>query len=371
MIKNIFLRDFSFFIPAIFLSVFGLSTIFALGTQNFLFEKQSAIFILGLSLAIIISLIDFSFLKKGHFTFVFYLIMTTLLLLLLFLGKVYNGAQSWFHIFGISFEPVEFAKLSLIFILAKFFHARHMDISHIPTIIVSALYPLILFLLTILHPDLGSALVILGIWGFIVFCSGIPKKYIFGISVIAIALSIFTFEFLLVQYQRDRILNFVTPTRDVRGGGYNVYQSMIAIGSGGLWGKGINFGTQSKLQFLPEYQTDFVFAAFAEEWGYIGVIFSIIIFYFIIFKFLYLAQKTDSNFETLVLIGFAAYFIIHSSVNIGMNLGVLPVTGIPLPFMSSGGTHILVEWIMVGVAASISKNSRRLNREIHQKELFI
>lgn len=297
--------------------------------------------------------------------------MSFLLLLLLFLGKVLNGAQSWFHIFGLSFEPVEFAKLSLIFILAKFFNTRHKDIGHLPTLILSGTYPLLIFALTLLHPDLGSALVILGIWAFIIFSSGVPKKYIFGLLILGLSVFALSWQFLFANYQRERILNFITPTRDVQGSGYNVYQSMIAVGSGGLFGKGINFGTQSKLAFLPEYETDFIFAAFAEEWGFVGVVFVLLIFLFLILRFLYLSKNTNGNFETLVYIGMASYFIIHSCVNIGMNLGVLPVTGIPLPFMSSGGTHILNEWIMLGLAVSFSKHPRRISKDIFKKELFI
>jgi rod shape determining protein RodA len=211
-----------------------------------------------------------------------------------------------------------------------------------------------------LQPDLGSSMVILGIWGIIVLVSGIPKKYIAGIFMVFGLAIAFSWIYLLQPYQKERIFNFLDPTRDIRGSGYNVYQSMIAVGSGGLWGKGINQGSQSKLSYLPEYETDFIFAAFSEEWGYIGVVLCILTFTAMILMILYKSTGFESNFEVLVATGFVAYLMIHTGVNIGMNIGLLPVTGIPLPFMSSGGTHILVEWILVGYIISSTKNKKRV-----------
>lgn len=363
--------DYSFLIFPVLLSVFGMSTVFSLGTSNAIFIKQVILFLSGFSTAIFISFLNLRFLKQGHFIFLFYCISLLLLLLLVVLGHTINGAQSWFKIFGISLQPVEFAKLALIGILARFFYKRHGDVAYLPTIIYSSLYALVIFILTVLQPDLGSGLVVLGIWGIIIFVSGIPKKYIAGIFVLVGIVSVASWNIALQPYQKARILNFLDPTRDIRGSGYNVYQSMIAVGSGGLYGKGINFGTQSKLQFLPEYETDFIFAAFAEEWGYIGVVLCLSCFLFLILKILFATQKVESNFEILFLIGVSAYFIIHFCVNVGMNIGLLPVTGIPLPFMSSGGSHILVEWLMVGVIMAFTKNSKRLKRELKSKEIFV
>ncbi len=366
-----FQRDYSLFIFPILLSIFGMSTVFSLGTNNAVFIKQLVLFFVGLSTAFAISSFDFRFLRKGHFIFLYYCLSVFLLLLLVILGHTINGAQSWFKIFGISIQPVEFAKLALTLLLAKFFYKRHGDVAYLPTLFFSSIYALVIFILTIFQPDLGSGLVVLGIWAVTVFVSGIPKKNIFGIVVLLVGVSLLSWNFFLQPYQKARILNFADPARDVRGSGYNVYQSMIAVGSGGLYGKGINFGTQSKLQFLPEYETDFIFAAFAEEWGFIGVVLCLTTFLLLILKILFLSIKTETDFELLFLVGAAAYFIIHFCVNVGMNIGVLPVTGIPLPFMSSGGSHVLVEWVMIGLIVSFTKNSRRLKMEINNKELFI
>jgi rod shape determining protein RodA len=353
--------DLSLLVLPLILGVFGMATIFNMGPENSLFYKQLSIHTVGFLLAILLIKFDLRFLRTGHYTFIFYLISVALLLALVVLGATVNNAQSWFRIAGFSLQPVEIAKLALIFLLAKFFLKRHVEISYVPTLLISFLYAALIFALTLLQPDLGSALVVLFIWGVIVFVSGIPKKYIlaiFGLATVVVGLS---WQFLFQDYQKERIFSFLDPTRDIRGSGYNVYQSMIAIGSGGLWGKGISFGSQSKLAYLPEFETDFIFAAFAEEWGFIGTFISLFLYLILILKILRYGSIMESNFESVFAAGVAGYFIVHSGVNVGMNMGLLPVTGIPLPFMSAGGTHILVEWAMIGVLLSMSKFNSRPN----------
>ena len=371
MLKILTKKDYTLFIFPILLSVFGLSTVFSMGTGNSVFIKQLILSFFGFSLALFLTFIDLRFLKKGHYLFIFYCLTGLLLAALVILGHTINGSQSWFKIFGLSLQPIEFAKLALIGILAKYFYKRHTEISYLPTLIYSSFYALFFFALTIIQPDLGSALVVLGIWMVIVFVSGIPYKYIFGIFAISVMIALFSWNVFLQPYQKARILNFVDPTRDIRGSGYNVYQSMIAVGSGGIYGKGINFGSQSKLSYLPEYETDFIFAAFAEEWGYIGVVLCLFTYLLLILNILYLTSRMESNFEIIFLVGIAAYFIIHFCVNVGMNIGLLPVTGIPLPFMSSGGTHVLAEWVMLGFIVSSTGNKKRLIKEVKTREMFI
>lgn len=371
MISFLSKRDYSLFVFPILLSIFGLSTVFSFGSTNAIFTKQIILFFSGLTLAVFISFLDLRFLKTGHYIFIFYILCIILLAVLVIIGHNINGAQSWFRFFGISLQPIEIAKLALIGVLAKFFYKRHTEISYLPTLIYSFIYVSVVFALTILQPDLGSAMVVLGIWFGIVFVSGIPYKYILGIFGIFLAVAFVSWNVFLAPYQKARILNFVDPTRDIRGSGYNVYQSMIAVGSGGLWGKGINFGSQSKLSYLPEYETDFIFAAFAEEWGYIGVLLCLITYLLLILRILFLAGSMESNFEIIFLVGIATYFIIHFCVNVGMNIGLLPVTGIPLPFMSSGGTHVIVEWVMLGIIVGNTRNKKRLIKEVKSKEMFV
>ena len=160
---------------------------------------------------------------------------------------------------------------------------------------------------------------------------------------------------MLKPYQKERIISFIKPSYDVQGAGYNAYQSVVAIGSGGLFGKGIGYGTQSRLGYLPEYHTDFIFAAFAEEWGFIGVVFMLILFSFLFLRIIYIAIYSQNSFVQLLAVGVAAVLLVHFIVNIGMNLRLLPVTGIPLPFVSYGGSHLLSEYIMIALLTSFLK----------------
>jgi rod shape determining protein RodA len=362
--------DFTFFVLPLFLTLFSLTTLFHFNGDNSLLFKQIIINLIGIIFFYLCLKIDFSFLRQGNFIFIFYFFSILVLILLLLLGTVTNNAQSWFKIFGISFQPVELAKLSLIFLLAKYFDKRHVQIAYYPNIIISFFYAFILFTLTLKQPDLGSALVIMFIWVVSIFVSGIPKKYLIILFILASSLSFFAWQFALKDYQKARITTFIYPEQDRLGSGYNVYQAQIAIGSGGLFGKGISLGTQSNLSYLPEYETDFIFGAFAEEWGFVGSVFLILIFCFLIFKIAIYSTQSNSNFETLFMIGVIAYLFIHFVINVGMNLGVIPVTGIPLPFVSAGGTHIILEWIMLGVVMSMHIKSKQFQGKYFKVKEF-
>ncbi len=162
-------------------------------------------------------------------------------------------------------------------------------------------------------------------------------------------------NFVFKPYQKARIMNFIHPLQDLRGTGYNAYQSTIAVGSGGLYGKGIGYGTQSRLNFLPEYKTDFIFAAYAEEWGFIGALLLLIFFGIILYKLAVYALVAHSTFEALFTYGVMLWFFSHILINIGMNLGIMPVTGIPLPLMSYGGSHLLAESIALGMCLAMHR----------------
>ncbi|MCL5782044.1 MAG: FtsW/RodA/SpoVE family cell cycle protein, partial [Patescibacteria group bacterium] len=174
------------------------------------------------------------------------------------------------------------------------------------------------------------------------------------IAVVAIVFALL-WNFGFREYQKDRIRNFINPLADIRGAGYNAYQSTIAVGSGELWGKGLGYGTQSRLKFLPEYQTDFIFAAFSEEWGFAGVVILFTLYGVIIWRIIANALRGATNFEVLYGAGLAIFFIVHIAINVGMNIHLLPVTGTPLPLMSYGGTHILVEFIALGILMSMRR----------------
>ena len=173
---------------------------------------------------------------------------------------------------------------------------------------------------------------------------------------------------MFAQYQSARILTFVNPLRDIPGTGYNAHQAVIAVGSGGAFGKGVGYGTQSRLRFLPEYQTDFIFAAFAEEWGFVGALLLLILFGLLLARIMALALHGEGNFEMLFSAGVMILFISHILINIGMNIGIMPVTGITLPFMSYGGSHLIVEYGALGIISSMRRNTRRSHPEDLTKE---
>jgi rod shape determining protein RodA len=193
--------------------------------------------------------------------------------------------------------------------------------------------------------------------------SGLSKKHLVLLTVVGLIVGGVLWGFVFKPYQKARIMNFLNPLADIRGTGYNAYQSMIAVGSGQIIGKGVGFGTQSRLNFLPEYQTDFIFAAFAEEWGFIGSLIIIICYLIIFWRILKLARQGTTNFETLYAIGLAIYFASHVIINMGMNIGILPVTGITLPFMSYGGSHLIAECLALGILFSLLKNRRTVHRD--------
>ena len=185
-------------------------------------------------------------------------------------------------------------------------------------------------------------------------------------------LSVFMVMWLFVfkDYQKNRIRTFIDPLSDIRGTGYNAYQSVIAVGSGQLVGKGIGYGSQSRLSFLPEYETDFIFAATSEEWGFIGSAIILILFSVIIVRILWFAYKSDGNFELLFGVGLAIYFMTHILINIGMNIGLMPVTGVTLPFMSYGGSHLLIEMVALGMLMSLRRGSRSVYKD-ESPEVFL
>ncbi len=346
--------DFVLLFSAVLLSVFGIATLFNLHDDNYFAVRQ----IIWLSVAVFVYLaaigVDFSFLKNGRFLVLLFFISILSLLAVFFFAHTVKGAQSRFYIFGFAIQPADPAKLVLIAILAKYFSRRHMQIAHIKHIIISALYAAILFVLVAMQPDLGSALMLASIWFFVVLLSGISKKHLLALFAMFFIVSFSAWVFALKDYQKERILVFLDPMKDLQGSGYNAYQSIVAVGSGGLLGKGVGFGTQSKLHFLPEYQTDFIFAAFAEEWGFLGAMLLFAIFAVLFWRIVQIASRSKDNFIRLFAVGVFAMLFTHFSINIGMNIGLLPITGITLPFLSYGGSHLTVEFLALAILNSMS-----------------
>ncbi len=353
------------------ISVAGLLTMTGLSISDPYFYKQGVWILISFSLCLLVSRFDFRFLNETKVVTLLYSVSLFLLTLIFVFGKVSKGAQSWFSVGGISFQPSDLVKVVLIIVLAKYFSRRHREIAYVRHIIISFLYLFFPFLLIVLQPDLGSGLVLCSIWFCMLLLSGISRKHVlivFGISALIFA---FAWGFLFKPYQKARIINFVNPLQDTRGTGYNAYQSTIAVGSGGLYGKGIGYGTQSRLEYLPEYRTDFIFAAFAEEWGFIGSIFLLLLFFLLFSQLLHFAAFAYTNFESLFTYGVVIWFMTHMVVSVGMNIGVMPVTGIPLPFMSYGGTHLLIECLALGTCIAMSHYRKNFNRDISKHDFVV
>jgi len=282
---------------------------------------------------------------------------------LFILGHISHGAKSWFDFGGFYFQPVDMMKLVLVLILAKYFSRRHVEIKNMKHIFISGLYALIPFTLVLLQPDFGSAMIIFLIWLGMVLVSGIFKTHLLIVFLSGVIIFALFWLFAFVPYQKTRIVNFFHPLADIHGSGYNALQSIIAVGSGQITGKGLGFGTQSRLKFLPENQTDFIFAAYAEEWGFVGSLLIFLLYGLVIWRVLASASLGASNFEMLFGMGVAIFLMSHILINIGMNLGLLPVTGITLPFMSYGGSHLLTEFMALGILMSIRGYSRPAHRD--------
>lgn len=338
------------------LSLLGLVTMYSYTGENAFFERQ-IIWILAALVAMGAAMIsDYRFLRTSGTAFLIYLVCLGLLALVLVIGEVTLGAQSRFDLGFFSLQPSDPAKLALIILLAKYFSKRHIEIAHFTHILVSGLYAFLIFGLVFIQPDFGSAIIIFGIWLGMVLVSGISLRHIALVGALGAAAFVLLWSFGFQDYQKERILTFLNPLADIQGAGYNAYQSTIAVGSGQVLGKGVGYGTQSKLEFLPEYETDFIFAAFAEEWGLVGVAVLFALFGLVIWRILRAALGSTSNFERLFCVGVATLLISHFFVHVGMNIGLLPVTGTTIPFLSYGGSHLVTEFLAIGIVMGMRKN---------------
>jgi rod shape determining protein RodA len=348
----------------------GLVTMYSFTGPEVYFSRQLIWVGVAFVALLVTALFDYSLLTRTPVLVALYTFMVVVLFSLGFVGTISKGAQSWFNLGFFSIQPSDPAKILLILVLAKYFSRRHVAIGHIRHIIVSGIYAFIIFLLVLLQPDFGSAVIIFLIWLGMVMVSGLSKKHLVLIALVGAAAASMLWFFVFQDYQRARVLSFLHPLADVRGAGYNAYQSTIAVGSGEMLGKGIGFGTQSRLQFLPEYETDFIFAAFAEEWGFIGCLVLLTLYALVLWRLITLGMRGARNFETLYAVGVAILLLSHITINVGMNIGLLPVTGVVLPFMSYGGSHLVTEFIALGLVMSMRRRALATHRA-HMHNEFI
>lgn len=347
--------DLVLFLAVLGLSILGLVTMYSHVGNNEFFDRQ--IIWIGLAVgAMLLAMIpDYRLLRSGNSAFFLYVLAVASLALVLVIGEITLGAQSRFDLGFFSLQPSDPAKVILILVLAKYFAKRHELIGDFRHILVSGLYTLIVFGLVFIQPDFGSAIILFFVWLGMVLVSGIKLQHLVTVFLLGSLAFGAMWQFAFQDYQKQRIMTFLDPLSDIQGAGYNAYQSTVAIGSGELFGKGIGYGTQSKLLFLPEYETDFIFAAYAEEWGLVGVILLFALFALVIQRLLKHALEGATNFERLFSVGVAVLFLSHFFVHIGMNIGLLPVTGTTIPFLSYGGSHLLTEFIAVGMVIGMRR----------------
>lgn len=333
----------------------GLMTMYSHVGENFFFNRQ--LIWIGVATALFFAALvpDYRFLRTGNTAFYAYVSIIILLIGVAFFGEDVLGARQRFDLGPFSLQVSDPAKLVLVALLAKYFAKRHELIGDFKHIIVSGMYTVGILGLVFLQPDFGSAVILFSIWFGMVLVAGIHFKHIIVVFTIAVLAFGALWQFAFYDYQKTRILSFLDPLADIRGAGYNAHQSTIAVGSGELFGKGIGYGTQSKFLFLPEYQTDFIFAAFAEEWGLFGVLMLFIIFAVIIWRLLLHAVYGASNFEKLFATGVTIMLLAHFFIHVGINIGLLPVTGTTIPFMSYGGSHLVTEFIAVGMVLAMRR----------------
>ena len=325
---------------------------------------------LAISAVVFVGLVfaDMRFIRRTPVIVSGYVIILILLLLLFIVAPTIQGAKAWFSLGPISFQPADAAKLVLIALCAKYFSRRHIEIANVRHVITSGLYVALPLGLILIQPDLGTAAIIGLLWFGLIVVSGVPKKHIAIVLALGALTAGMFWTFGLHDYQRDRIVSFLNPAADPYGAGYNAYQAVIATGSGEVFGKGIGYGTQSKLRFLPEYQTDFIFAAFTEEWGFFGMVLILALYAFLFARLVGIARHAATNFDAFFTLGVVILFLAHTVLHVGINLGLLPVTGTTIPFMSSGGSHLLMEFAALGIVASLARHGREVPRAALAKE---
>jgi len=302
-----------------------------------------------------VSFFDYRILKNNpYLILIFYFLCLIALLGLFFFAPGIRGVKRWYKIGEITVDPVEIIKIVLLILLAKYFSFRHIEMYRIRHILLSGFYVLVPASVVFFQPDLGSVLILITLWIGILVISGISLRHFLILSLCFLLVFIISWHFALKDYQKARIISFVQPQlSDHLLIGWSHRQAKIAVGAGGIVGQGITKGSQVQYGFLPEPQTDFIFAALAEETGFIGISVLLFLFFILIWRTIKISLATETNFSRLFITGFIILLISQIFINIGMNLGILPIIGIPLPLVSYGGSSLIANYFLLGVLQSI------------------
>lgn len=319
---------------------------------------QSAAFGLGMVLLLILTIFDFE--QFAYLVKYIYAASVLLLVLVLLIGEAGTwGAKSWIRFGPVGIQPAEIAKVAFIITFSYHLTKVQEHINKLRTLLLLLVHMLVIVGLILLQPDLGSSLVFFFMFFVMLFVAGLSYKYILAVLGLGVVMAPLAYFFVLSPYQQHRIQVFFNPDLDPLGSGYNVIQSKIAVGSGQLFGKGLLQGTQNQMGFLPTKSTDFIFSVIAEELGFIGAVAVVALLFIIIFRCIRVARGTTSLFGRYICTGVAAMLIFHTFENIGMCIGLMPVTGIPLPFISYGGTSLVTNLIAVGLVLSVSLRNKK------------
>lgn len=333
----------------------GISCLYAAagGSMSPWASRQAIRFFIGFLGMLAIALIDIKWWFR--FTWVFYAIGIVLLIIVEFMGRIGMGAQRWIDLGFMQIQPSELVKIAVALALAKYFHSASLDDMRRPTFLVIPTFIILVpVVLVLLQPNLGTALMIAMLGGAMFFMAGASIWIFLGGIGAAFAAVPIVYNFLLHPYQKQRVMTFLNPESDPLGSGYNIIQSKIAIGSGGISGKGFLEGSQSRLNFLPEKQTDFIFTLWAEEHGLIGGLILLGIFALIMFYGFLISLRCRQNFSRLLALGLSLNFSLYIFINIAMVMGLIPVVGVPLPLVSYGGTSMIAALIGFGLMMSCS-----------------
>lgn len=361
MVKNkFFLIAIAGLIIISLVNLYSLSRISEVQYIKEVFSRQ--LIWLGLGLICMFTMTNFPYRKLKYLTVPLFILVCLMLLLVSIFGATRLGAQRWLRLWWLNFQPSELAKLSIVLLLAHYFSKK--NIFYVKQkanqfgIFKALVFPFILVLIPVgfilKQPDLGTALVLVFIFIAMLFVVGINKKFIIFFVLLSLFLTPF-FWHSLKDYQKERILVFINPNLDPLGAGYTIIQSKISIGSGRIFGKGWLEATQSRLRFLPEAHTDFIFSSFSEKLGFIGVIILLSLYFLLIYQALNIAEKTKDMFGKLVSYGIVLSFSLQIIINISMTLGLLPIVGLPLPIMSYGGSSLFMTFLGFGILLNISK----------------
>ena len=304
------------------------------------------------SLLALVLIINIDFRRILDWAYLYYLITALILVTLLIMGGTKMGAKRWLSIGWLTFQPSEFAKLALILTLTFYLGNNRYSIKSAKTILISFLIAGAFFILIFKEPDLGSAIALLPVLFAMLMAANVPMRFIFGSILAGAMVSPVLWNF-LKDYQKRRLLVFLNPNMDPLGAGYTIIQSKIAIGSGGLLGKGWMAGTQNQLNFLPERHTDFIFSVAGEEWGFTGGLIVVLLFWLLITRILSVAERTNDFYGKLLVAGIATMLSFQVIVNIAMTAGLMPVVGLPLPLISYGGSSLITTWLSIALVINV------------------